>query len=66
VNQINALPERPEFVIHTGDLTHLSTAKEFDTVAEILKGVKADRVFTVPGEHDSATFPLKSSAPCWG
>jgi 3',5'-cyclic AMP phosphodiesterase CpdA len=52
VNQINALPEPPDFVIHTGDLTHLSTAKEFDTVAEILKGLKAGRVFTVPGEHD--------------
>lgn len=52
VAQINALPEKPEFLIHTGDLTHLSTAKEFDTVAEILKGVKVGQIYYVPGEHD--------------
>ena len=39
-------------MIHTGDLTHLATPKEFDAVAEILKGVKADRIHYVPGEHD--------------
>ncbi len=52
VARINALPEKPEFLIHTGDLTHLSTAKEFDTVSEILKGVKVSSIFCVPGEHD--------------
>src|SRR5207248_1291536 len=52
VARINALPERPHFLIHTGDLTHLATPREFDTVAEILKGVKVGQVFTVPGEHD--------------
>src|SRR5262245_41537374 len=52
VARINALPERPDFLIHTGDLTHLATPKEFDTVSEILKGVKVDKVFYVPGEHD--------------
>jgi Icc protein len=52
VARINALPQRPDFLIHTGDLTHLSTPKEFDTVSEILKGVKVGRIFYVPGEHD--------------
>jgi 3',5'-cyclic-AMP phosphodiesterase len=52
VNKINALRQRPDFLIHTGDLTHLSTPKEFDTVAEILKGAKVDQIFYVPGEHD--------------
>jgi 3',5'-cyclic AMP phosphodiesterase CpdA len=52
VARINALPERPDFLIHTGDLTHLATPKEFDTVAELLKGLKVGQVFTVPGEHD--------------
>jgi 3',5'-cyclic AMP phosphodiesterase CpdA len=52
VARINALPERPDFLIHTGDLTHLATPREFDTVAEILKGVKVGQVFCVPGEHD--------------
>jgi 3',5'-cyclic AMP phosphodiesterase CpdA len=52
IARINALPERPDFLIHTGDLTHLATPQEFDTVAQILKGVKVGQIFCVPGEHD--------------
>jgi 3',5'-cyclic AMP phosphodiesterase CpdA len=52
IARINALPEPPAFVIHTGDLTHLSRPAEFDAVAEILKEARAGRVYYVPGEHD--------------
>jgi 3',5'-cyclic AMP phosphodiesterase CpdA len=52
VAKINALPEQPAFVIHTGDLTHLAKAEEFDACAEVLKGVKAGAIAYVPGEHD--------------
>jgi Icc protein len=52
VAKINALPERPDLLIHTGDLTHLSTPKEFDTVARILSTAKVGHVAYVPGEHD--------------
>src|SRR5262249_29665212 len=52
VARINALPQRPDFLIHTGDLTHLATAREFDTVSEILKEAKVGKIFCVPGEHD--------------
>jgi 3',5'-cyclic AMP phosphodiesterase CpdA len=52
VARINALPERPAFVLHTGDLTHLAKPEEFDAVAELLKEVKTDKVLYVPGEHD--------------
>jgi len=52
VARINALPEPPAFVLHTGDLTHLAKPGEFDAVAEILKEVKAGKVLYVPGEHD--------------
>jgi Icc protein len=52
VARINALPEPPAFVLHTGDLTHLAKPEEFDSVAEILKGVKGAAVGYVPGEHD--------------
>jgi 3',5'-cyclic-AMP phosphodiesterase len=51
VAKINALPQAPAFVLHTGDLTHLAKSEEFDTVAEVLKGLKA-QVLYVPGEHD--------------
>jgi 3',5'-cyclic AMP phosphodiesterase CpdA len=53
VDKVNALPKRPPFLIHTGDLTHLSKPEEFDTLAQILKGVKTDQIFYVPGEHDT-------------
>jgi len=55
VDRINAVPKRPAFLIHTGDLTHLSKPKEFDTVAEVIKSVKTERAFYVPGEHDVFT-----------
>jgi 3',5'-cyclic AMP phosphodiesterase CpdA len=52
IARINALPQRPSFVIHTGDHVHLSTPQEFDTVKQILGTIKTDRVLHVPGEHD--------------
>src|SRR5262249_41886846 len=55
VAKLNALPQNPAFVIHTGDITQLAKAEEFDTANEVLKSVKTDRIFYVPGEHDVAT-----------
>jgi len=52
VDRVNALRPAPAFVLHTGDQTHGQKAGAFDTVAEILKSVKAERIFYVPGEHD--------------
>jgi len=52
VDRINALQPAPAFVLHTGDQTHGQKAGAFDTVAEILKGLKTERVFYLPGEHD--------------
>ena len=52
VVRINALPQRPAFVIHTGDHVHLSKMAEFDTTKQIVGTIKADRTFHVPGEHD--------------
>ena len=52
ITRINALPEPPDFVLHTGDLTHLAAADEFDTLDQLLKSVKTQKIFYVPGEHD--------------
>jgi plastocyanin len=54
VSKVNALPQNPAFVLHTGDITQLAKPEEFDTANEVLKGLKTDRVFYVPGEHDVA------------
>lgn len=53
IGQINSLGYTPDFVIHTGDLTHLATPEQFDQVKQMLTGLNAPHVFTVPGEHDS-------------
>lgn len=52
VDKINALPVAPEFMLHTGDISHLSKPEEFDNVDQILKSAKVQDVFFVPGEHD--------------
>jgi 3',5'-cyclic AMP phosphodiesterase CpdA len=52
IARINALPTPPAFVLHTGDLSHTQKAGAFDTVNEALKGVRTERIFFIPGEHD--------------
>jgi len=55
VERVNALPHRPAFVLHTGDISQLSKPSEFDTADQVIKGIKTERVFYVPGEHDVLT-----------
>ena len=52
IDKINALPTSPAFVLHTGDISHLSKPTEFDTVDQMLKQVRTERIHYVPGEHD--------------
>jgi Icc protein len=51
VDKIKALPVQPEFLLHTGDISHLSKPAEFDNVDQIVKSTGKE-VFFVPGEHD--------------
>ena len=51
IAKIKALPTKPAFMIHTGDITHLSKDEEFDHAEEIIKEAGLP-VFYVPGEHD--------------
>jgi 3',5'-cyclic AMP phosphodiesterase CpdA len=52
IARIKALPTPPAFVIHTGDITHLSKDAEFDTADQLLSELRAP-IFRVPGEHDT-------------
>ena len=52
INKINAMPDPPHFIIHTGDLSQLSKPSEFDTLDQVLKGSSAKQIYFVPGEHD--------------
>jgi Icc protein len=51
VGKVLALPVKPDFIIHTGDITQLSRDEEFDDADQILKEAGLT-VFHVPGEHD--------------
>src|SRR5437016_4629680 len=51
VSKIRSLPAKPSFVIHTGDITHLSKPAEFDDADRIISQAGLD-VHYVPGEHD--------------
>jgi 3',5'-cyclic AMP phosphodiesterase CpdA len=51
VARINALPDKPAFMIHTGDISHLSKVSEFDDADRIISQTRLD-VHYVPGEHD--------------
>lgn len=51
VAAIRALPARPAFILHTGDVTQLSRPQEFDDADQILAEAGLP-VFHVPGEHD--------------
>jgi Icc protein len=52
IDKINRLESQPDFIIHTGDLTHLARAGEFDTLSQMLTALRQRQVFYVPGEHD--------------
>src|SRR5512140_2260846 len=51
IGRIKALPTKPAFMVHTGDITHLSKVSEFDDAEKIISQAKLD-VHYVPGEHD--------------
>src|SRR3954471_16531771 len=51
IERIKALPAKPAFMIHTGDITHLSKPSAFDDAEKIISQAKLD-VHYVPGEHD--------------
>jgi 3',5'-cyclic AMP phosphodiesterase CpdA len=51
ISRIKAIPQKPAFMIHTGDITHLSKESEFDDAEKIISQAKLD-VHYVPGEHD--------------
>jgi Icc protein len=66
IEKINALPVAPEFILHTGDISHLSKPEEFDAADQILKGASAKEVFFVPGEHDVLNDDGKSYRERYG
>jgi 3',5'-cyclic AMP phosphodiesterase CpdA len=53
IDFVNAMPKQPALIIHTGDITHLSKASEFDLAQQMLSRLRTTELHTVPGEHDT-------------
>ena len=51
IAKINAMPTKPAFLLHTGDVTHLSKPAEFDNADQVINEARLT-VHYVPGEHD--------------
>jgi 3',5'-cyclic AMP phosphodiesterase CpdA len=51
VAKVKAMPTKPSFIIHTGDITHLSKPAEFDNADKVF-GETGLQTHWVPGEHD--------------
>jgi len=56
LDKVGALPRPPALILHTGDVTHLSRAAEFDTANQLLSQLKGE-LHVVPGEHDVTDGP---------
>jgi len=53
IDLVNGMPQQPALIIHTGDITHLSKAAEFDTAQQLFSRLRSAEMHTVPGEHDT-------------
>ena len=47
------MPTQPAFLVHTGDISHLSKEEEWDDADQVIKSANK-QVFFLPGEHDVA------------
>jgi 3',5'-cyclic AMP phosphodiesterase CpdA len=51
ITKVGTLPAKPAFMIHTGDITHLSKDDQFDNAKQVIGKLNLDAHY-VPGEHD--------------
>jgi 3',5'-cyclic AMP phosphodiesterase CpdA len=53
IDIVNGMSDQPALIIHTGDITHLSKAAEFDLAQQLFTRLRTTEMHTVPGEHDT-------------
>jgi 3',5'-cyclic AMP phosphodiesterase CpdA len=51
VAKVKAMKTKPAFIIHTGDISHLSKPTEFDNADKVF-GETGAQIHWIPGEHD--------------
>lgn len=64
LDKIAGLQSKPDFILHTGDLTHGARLEEFDTLDQMMKTTRD--TFYVPGEHDTSTDDGKAYMERYG
>jgi 3',5'-cyclic AMP phosphodiesterase CpdA len=58
IARVRALEVKPAFMLHTGDISHLSKLSEFDDADQVISQARLD-VHYVPGEHDTLDSEVK-------
>ncbi|MCX4176450.1 MULTISPECIES: metallophosphoesterase family protein [Paraburkholderia] len=53
IDLVKSMPTKPALAIHTGDITRLSKAQEFDLASQLLFELTVPELHTVPGDHDA-------------
>jgi len=71
VDAVNALQDRPDFVVFTGDLTHTTDdpaerRRRLSQFKEIVGGLKVKDVKFMPGEHDASLDRGKAFSEFFG
>ena len=51
---LSQLKQPTDLILHTGDVSHTSKPEQFDTAIQVIKGANVERVFYIPGEHDTS------------
>ena len=65
IAKVKALPNKPAFMLHTGDITH-RRSQTIDDATQVIGSAGLD-VHYVPGEHDNLDeVPLKSYLERYG
>ncbi len=59
IKAVNELPQQPDFIVFTGDLTHTTDdvaerKKRMGEFKEMIKGLKTQKIYLMPGEHDGS------------
>jgi len=56
IDLVNGMDEQPALIIHTGDITHLSKAAEFDLAQQLFSRLRTTEMHTVPA---NTTPPMR-------
>jgi 3',5'-cyclic AMP phosphodiesterase CpdA len=60
LKEITSLNPRPAFVVHTGDVAEIGTARDYGLWQSAVRNVSAIRIHIGPGNHDVRWNPTET------